>query len=129
MSKLVITILFFCVFSVLYAQNTSNPYDKNYAVKYDNEANFEEGIDKLSEILSENIKIQGLNLTETTIAEISIDVMPDGSVGNIIFLENIAYEIQMSIVNTLKLLKFTPATVNGFKIRQNIVLIIPLSSQ
>lgn len=128
MNKLIITILFLLMSFITYSQNSGNPLDKNYAVKYDNEANFEGGIEELSKIILKSINNQDINISGIKSLELSIDILSDGVVGNVIFLDSIDTEIQKNIVNALQQIKFNPATVNGFKVRQNIILVIPISN-
>jgi len=126
MNKLVFSILFFSVFSVVYSQKPRNPHDINYAVKYQKQASFEGGIEKLSEILREGVSNEILNSEEVSILELSIEVLPDGSVRNIEFLRPFSSSFKERVIVLFKDLRFKPAEVNGFKITQNLILSIPL---
>lgn len=128
MRRYIIIFLIFLPSITCFSQNSSNPHDKNYAVNYDNDAFFEAGIEELSKIVANSLSSQQINLEKIKSIELSIDVNSDGSISNVIFLDSIDSKIQIKLIETLSLLKFKPAKVNGVNITQNIIIIIPLNN-
>lgn len=66
------------------------------------------------------------NLNDTTI--ISFDVNFDNSLSSFTFINKVGYGIDEQIVEIIKTLKFRAAIANGIKVRQNIILKIPITT-
>lgn len=66
------------------------------------------------------------NLNDTTI--ISFDVNFDDSLSSFIFINKVGYGIDEQIVEIIKAIKFRAAIANGIKVRQNIILKIPITT-
>lgn len=66
------------------------------------------------------------NLNDTLI--MSFDVNFDNSLSSFVIIHKIGYGIDEQIVEIIKKLKFQAAIANGIKVRQNVILKIPITT-
>jgi len=59
-------------------------------------------------------------------ALVSFDVNFDGKLQDFELIHKVGYGIDDQIVTAIKTLKFEPAVMNGVKVRQNVMLTIPI---
>jgi len=92
------------------------------------EAQFPGGNEALIKYLWQNIKPTEQSTGQVVIGEvlISIDVLPDSSIANAVFMKKIGYGLDEQILNILKTTKFIPSIQNNTAVKMNMVLSIPI---
>jgi protein TonB len=109
----------------LTAQNSSS---LNSQVSVQREAQFPGGDTAMIRYVYENMhwpeSIKGNVINDQCM--ISLDVRPDSSVINLIFLKKVGYGIDEQIAELLKRKKFIPSIQNNIPVKMNIMLTIPI---
>lgn len=100
----------------------------NQQVVVNQEAQFPGGDQALVQYVYQNIKwpeeTKGhLIMDEMTI---SLDVLPDSVITNIVLLKKVGYGIDEIVVDLIKKLKFIPSIQNGIAVKMNIILVVPI---
>ncbi len=115
-------------FSGVFAQENNNPYDVNFKIDYNRQAQYPEGDEAFYAYIFKNISYseEAKKNNASGNVLVSFDVETDSTLTNIIVLSSPGYGTDKEIVRLLTPLKFVPAVVNGQLIKQNMMLTIPV---
>ena len=127
-------IFFFLFYFVVNGQNpATKPYNdkQNMNVITQQEAHYPGGDEALYKYLNTNIKFSAEAKAKNFVGKtsVSIDVMPDSTLQNIVLLNNLGYGIDEEVVRLLKPLKFAPSIQNGTLLRMNVIMDIPIMAR
>lgn len=113
---------------IVSAQVEPQKDSKNFTIHYNQQAHYPAGDAAFYKLISESMKYseeaKRVMLDGTIL--ISFDVMPDSTLSNFVILSSPGYGTDQELIRVLKPLKFAPAMANGYPIRQNVILSIPV---
>ncbi len=117
--------LFLCGFTS-FSQEYNNA--QNIKVVQEQEAYYPKGEQALFIYFYENIKYSKEAIDNKANGEVMLSffVEADSSITNVQIFSNIGYGIDQQAVELLKKLKYAPSIQNGVKLRQNVMLSIPI---
>ncbi len=100
----------------------------NQLVVVNQEAQFPGGDQAMVQYIYQNIKwpeeTKGkLIMDEITI---SLDVLPDSSITNIVLFKKVGFGIDEIVVDLIKKIKFIPSVQNGIAVKMNLMLGVPI---
>ena len=100
----------------------------NQTVNVNQEASFPGGDNAMIQYLWKNIKPTELSKGNVITDDImiSLDVLPDSTIKNIILLKTVGLGIDEQVVQLLKQSKFIPSIQNGTPVLMNLVFTIPI---
>jgi protein TonB len=100
----------------------------NQQVVVNQEAQFPGGDQAMVQYIYQNIKwpeaTKG-NLIMDDIT-ISLDVLPDSTITNIVLLKKVGFGIDEVVLDLLKKIKFIPSVQNGTAVKMNIMIGVPI---
>jgi TonB family protein len=127
------TAIFFVIFLFAgihsFGQEPEKPVkDINFRIDYDQQAQYPEGEKALYSHINENITFDETAKEKMVSGQVlvSFDVLPDSTLTNIVVLSSPGHGIDQEIIRLLTPLKFIPASANGFLIKQNVMMNIPV---
>lgn len=133
MKKLVFIAVVFCAFTVKAQINPtkdSTKYDdpQNMDVIYTDEAHYVGGEQEMYRLLymSINYSEEAKNANIDDELLLSFDVNFDGSISGFEVIHSIGYGIDEQVIEKLRTMKFVPAVMNGIKVRQNVMITLPI---
>jgi protein TonB len=100
----------------------------NQQVKIAQEAQYPGGDQALVQYVYENIKWPEATKGKLIMDEmtISLDVLPDSSVSNVLALKKVGFGIDEIVVELIKKKKFIPSIQNSTAVKMNIMVNIPI---
>lgn len=98
----------------------------NFKVVQQQQAQYPGGMQALQDYYNQNMTYTEEAKSHRIYGEVmlSVDVMPDSTLTNIIVLQGQGYGIDEEVVRLLKPMKFSPAVSNNVVIRSNIIISI-----
>lgn len=120
----ILTILFLSYIS--FSQDYSDP--QNMDVNYDKEAEYKGGMTQFIVDIWDKMEYTKEAIEAKIDGEImvSFDINPDGSVTDISIIDGLDYGINEEFKRVLSEMKFTPATAEGNKVKQNMLISVPI---
>jgi hypothetical protein len=118
---------YFTVF-IFIATSLSAFSQVNQQVQINQEAQFPGGDQALIQYIYQNIKWPDETKGKVVIDEmtISLDVLPDSSVTNVLALKKVGFGIDQVVLDLIKKAKFIPSIQNNTAVKINIMVIIPI---
>lgn len=100
----------------------------NQQVSIDREAGYPGGDQALIQYIYQNIKWPEQTKGQVVISDmtISLDVLPDSTVANLVVLKKVGFGIDEVVADMIKKQKFIPSIQNGTPVKMNIMLMIPI---
>ena len=101
---------------------------QNMSVKLEQEPYFPKGESALYQYFFENIKYsdEAVNNELKGTVILGFDVETDSTLSNIGIIQGVGYGVDDQIVALMKPLKYAPSIQNGFKLKMNMILNIPV---
>lgn len=123
----------FCFFlsTLLLAQEKTGNIQLNYRVEYSQQAHFPGGDSAFYKHMSQNIQYNEEAFANKLFGEvmISFEVLSDSTLCCFIPLSQPGYGIEKEVIRVLSAMKFVPAVANGFPVRQNLIISVPVRAQ
>ncbi len=125
--KKTITILTILI-STYFSFSQDYPDPQNMDVNYDKEAEYNGGMTQFIVDIWENMEYTKEAIEAKVDGEImvSFDINPDGSVSDISIIDGLDFGINEEFERVLSKLKFTPAIAEGNKVKQNMMINVPI---
>ncbi|MBI5542092.1 MAG: energy transducer TonB [Bacteroidia bacterium] len=100
----------------------------NQQVVVNQEAQFPGGDQALVQYIYQNIKWPDATKGNLIMDEmtISLDVLPDSSIANVVVLKKVGFGIDEVVVDMIKKKKFIPSIQNGVAVKMNVMLGVPI---
>ena len=109
-----------------FSQDYSDP--QNMDVNYDKEAEYQGGMTQFIVDIWDKMEYTKEAIEAKLDGEImvSFDINPDGSVTDISIIDGLDYGINEEFTRVLTEMKFTPAAAEGNKVKQNMLISVPI---
>jgi TonB family protein len=129
MKKIVASLIFTCIFfSYSYSQNYTDK--QNMPVSTNQEPFYPRGEKEFYEFVNKNIKFseeaKKANLSGDV--SVSFDVKADSSIVNFMVVSGIGMGVDEELKRVIEKVKFSPAIQNGFKVKMNMMMTLPIKA-
>lgn len=126
--SIIVFSLMFIVFSVnkAFCQNYNDK--QNIQVSTNQEPVYPQGEKAFYEYVNSNIRFSDEAKKNYIKGDVtmSFDVKADSTISNVMVISGIGYGIDEEITRIIEKTKFAPAVQNGFKVRMNVMITIPV---
>lgn len=124
--KILFTITCLLVLLSLFSQDYSDP--QNMDVNYNQEAEFPGGMNMFIQEVWAKMEYteEAINARVDGEIMVSFDVNPDSTVSGVSIISGLDYGINEEFTRVLKSLRFNPAVAEGNRIKQNVILNVPI---